>query len=106
MNNPTTLEMITKVRLNDSAPDVGAWLRRIARSVAKARTTGGIRSASPSSRTISGYRLGDAVLHGSFGAGQVMAHWPDGTLVVRFDGETKSRLIWPSLLDRVNSRRR
>jgi hypothetical protein len=104
MNSPATLEMITRVRLNDKTPRVGAWLRSIGRFAAPAKTESRIRSISQSSGTASSYRLGDAVRHNGFGSGRVMAHWPDGTLLIRFDRETKNRLVWPSLLDRINGR--
>jgi len=48
-----------------------------------------------------GYRLGEAVYHGQYGVGQVMAQLPDGRLQIRFDGARKSRMIFPSLINRV-----
>jgi hypothetical protein len=46
------------------------------------------------------YRLGEAVYHGLYGVGQIMAHLPDGRLQIRFDGVRKSRMIFPSLINR------
>jgi hypothetical protein len=46
--------------------------------------------------------LGEAVNHNQWGNGQIMAHWPDGSLLVKFDGAVKNRLVFPTLLDRVN----
>lgn len=98
MNIPAALEIGTKVWSDDKAQSLGTWLRTFARSAVKPRTESRIRSSEASSGVAPGYRLGDSVRHGRFGTGRVIAPWPDGTLLVRFDGEAKSRLIWPSLL--------
>lgn len=50
------------------------------------------------------YRLGEAIYHGRYGAGQVMAHLPDGRLQIRFDGVRETRMIFPSLLDRADNK--
>lgn len=55
------------------------------------------------SRQPAGYRMGEAVFHGRFGIGKVMAQYPDGRLQIRFDDYAKSQLIYPSLLNRVPS---
>lgn len=60
-------------------------------------------SPRPRARTKSRPQLGGAVLHGTYGPGKVMAHWPDGTLLVRFDRLRKSRLVSPSHLGRFRS---
>lgn len=46
------------------------------------------------------YRIGDRVQSGSFGKGVVRAYNPDGTVTVRFDGQIKSRSIFPSFLEK------
>ncbi len=51
-------------------------------------------------------RLGEAVRHSKFGSGQVLAHLPEGTLLIRFDNGAMNRPIWPSFLDRVNGQLR
>ena len=106
MITPSTLEIGTEVRSKIKTHRPVALLRKFARSLARSRTENSIRSSKASSGTGASYHLGQAVHHGQFGTGQVMAHWPDGTLLVRFDSAVKSRLVWPSLLDRVNGRRR
>jgi hypothetical protein len=55
-----------------------------------------------SSAANSRLRLGESVQHSRYGAGRVLAHWADGTVLVRFDGLAKNQLIWPSFLDRAN----
>jgi len=106
MNIPSTLEIRTGVQSKDWIHQLVTTLRMYTRSAAKSRTEKSIRSSKASSGTAPGYRLGEVVQHGQFGTGRVMAHWPDGTLLVRFDSMAKSRLVFPSLLDRVNGRRR
>lgn len=106
MNSPAVLEMITREGLIDKTPRVGAWLRTIARSVSTAEAENSISSNSSAFEAASIYRLGDPVRHGRYGAGMVKAHWPDGTILVRFDREAKSQLVWPSFLDRENGRQR
>jgi len=63
----------------------------------------GSRGASPSSKTK--LQLGEAVRHSRHGLGRVLAHWADGTILVRFDDLAQNQLIWPSFLDRVNGQR-
>ena len=48
------------------------------------------------------YQLGDRVQCGRFGTGVVRAYNPDGTLLVRFTDQPKSRSIFPSLLEKPN----
>ncbi len=106
MITPSTLEIGTEVGSRNRTHRPESLLRTFARSLTKSRSEKGIRSSKPSFRTAQSYRLGEVVHHGKFGTGQVMVHWPDGTLLVRFDGAVKSRLVWPSLLDRMNDQRR
>ncbi|MFQ5922506.1 MAG: hypothetical protein ACE5M4_06645 [Anaerolineales bacterium] len=105
MNTPATLEFGPQVRSNDKTHRPVTSLSMYARSAVKSKTEKSTRSSKASSEPAPSYRLGDAVHHGRFGTGQVMAQWPDGTLLVRFDRAVKSRLVWPSLLDRVNGQR-
>jgi len=63
----------------------------------------GSLGASPSSKTK--LQLGEAVRHSRHGLGRVLAHWADGTILVRFDDLAQNQLIWPSFLDRVNGQR-
>ena len=68
--------------------------------------TNGIGSGEASSAAMPKLRLGENVRHGRHGTGRVLAHWPDGTVLVRFDDMAKNQLIWPSFLDRANGQRR
>jgi hypothetical protein len=99
MNTLSTLEIGTKVWSKDKTQRLVALLRKYARSAARSRTENSIRSGKSSSGTAPSYRLSQTVHHSRFGTGRVMVHWPDGTLLVRFDGAVKSRLVFPSLLD-------
>lgn len=65
-----------------------------------ARESAGRSNASPSAAN-SRPRLGDAVRHSRFGDGQVLANWPDGTVLVRFAKTAKNRLVYPSFLELV-----
>ena len=105
MITPSALEMGTDVRSINKTRRPEPLLRMFARSLAKSRTGNSIRSSKALSGTAPSYRLGEVVQYGQFGTGRVMANWPDGTLLVRFESVVKSRLVSPSLLDRVNSRR-
>lgn len=60
-------------------------------------------SPKPRSRSISRPQPGDAVRHGAYGQGRVLAHWPDGTLLVRFHRMPRSRLVPPSHLGRLRA---
>jgi hypothetical protein len=46
------------------------------------------------------FRLGGRVQHHKFGTGVVRAFNPDGTLLVRFDGQAKSQPVFPTFLGR------
>lgn len=43
--------------------------------------------------------LGAEVRHGGYGVGQVVSHWPDGRILVRFERLGENLLVWPSTLD-------
>jgi hypothetical protein len=83
----------------DKTQHLVAMLRQYARSAARFITENSISSGKGSSGTALSYRLGQIVHHSRFGTGRVVAHWPDGTLLVKFDGAVKNRLVFPSLLD-------
>jgi hypothetical protein len=70
----------------------------------RAATENGKRSREASTAKTK-LQLGDAVRHSRHGVGRVLAHWADGTILVRFDNLTQNQLIWPSFLDRVNGQR-
>ena len=99
MNISMTFEKATGVRASAPTMGLATQLRNFVRSAARSRTENRIGSSRTSSGKAHARLLGDAVHHDQFGSGRVMAHWPDGTLLVRFDGEVKSRLVWPSLLN-------
>lgn len=101
MNTSSTLEMNMELQSNIKTYRPETSLRNFASFIAKSKTAISIRSSNASSKKAQSYRLGEVVHHGHFGSGRVMALWPDGSLLVRFDDAVKSRLIFPSLLDRV-----
>ncbi len=106
MNTPSTLNMSIHMRSNSKTHRPVALGKIFALFGARSKTENSIRSNEASSKAAPSYRLGEDVHHSGFGNGRVMAHWPDGTLLVRFDNAAKNRLVWPSLLDRVNGQRR
>ena len=71
----------------------------------KAVAENGIRSDERSSSANAKLQLGEAVVHSHHGVGRVLAHWADGTILVRFDSLAQNQLIWPSFLDRVSGQR-
>ena len=99
MNIPSILEISNEVRSKDWVYQLAAPLRRLGSSLAKFRMEKGLGFGRASSGIASSYRLGEAVNHDQFGSGRVVSQWPDGRLLVRFDGEVKSRLVFPSILD-------
>jgi hypothetical protein len=99
MNTPSTLEMSMKLQSNFKTYRPITPLRDFARLIVRVKTAISIHPNMVSSGIAVNYRLGEAVHHGQFGSGRVMAHWPDGSLLVRFDGAAKSRLVFPSLLN-------
>ena len=102
MNTTSTLEIRKEVQQDGKLIRLAAQLKMLAQSAVKSVKENSNQLSEASSRTAPSYRLGEAVQHGKFGSGRVMAHWPDGTLLVRFEGMAKSRLVWPSFLDRVD----
>jgi hypothetical protein len=74
------------------------------RSAENSRVRNTKRSSRSSLPANSKLLLGEAVRHSRFGAGQVLAHSPDGTVLVRFEGTAKNVPVWPSFLQRVNGR--
>jgi hypothetical protein len=111
MNVPTSTQMSTELISNEAtfpahsplAIDLGPSERKaVGRSGAKDRKGSGRAPTMPESRL----RSGEVVQHGRHGLGQVLAHWPDGRILIRFDDSPKSQLIWPSFLDRVDGHRR
>jgi hypothetical protein len=96
------MESVSSLELSSNRQSNGAvrLLLAVRKAVASAAASARSRDARPRSASDSSYRLGEAVSHHQFGAGQVLARWPDGSLLVRFDGAVKNRLVWPSLLQR------
>ena len=72
----------------------------------RSRTRSSAGAREPTSAAKSKLRLGEVVRHSRFGRGRVLAHWADGTILVRFDDVANNQLIWPSFLDRVNGHQR
>lgn len=98
MNATSTLELETKLESRLTVRLLGSLRRVLASNLAALVSISGQISIA-SSRKVSGYRLGEKVGHARFGSGQVLAHWPDGRLLIRFDRAARNRLVWPSLLD-------
>jgi hypothetical protein len=99
MNISSTFEKATIVRTSTPTMRLATQLRNYVRSAVRSRTENGFSPSKISSGKAPARCLGDAVHHGQFGSGRVMAHWPDGTLLIRFEGGGKSRLVWPSFLN-------
>ncbi|NIM93350.1 MAG: hypothetical protein GTO18_06530 [Anaerolineales bacterium] len=99
MNSQITLEISPEVQSKDKVHRLVAPLKSSAISLAKSITEKSIQSSKTPTGTKRNYRLGEAVRHGKFGAGQVLGHWPDGRLLIRFDSEVMSRLVFTSLLN-------
>lgn len=99
MNATSTLELGTKLRSHLRARLLASLQKALSGGLAGSNPISRHRSTA-SSRRASDYRLGVKVGHPRFGMGQVLAHWPDGRLLIRFDGAARNRLVWPSLLDR------
>ena len=74
--------------------------------VERSRTDSSNGSRGASSGAKSKLLLGENVRHSRFGTGRVLAHWSDGTVLIRFDDLARNQLIWPSFLDRANGQRR
>ena len=47
------------------------------------------------------FRLGDRVRNSNHGNGVVRAFNPNGSLVVRFEGQNKSKSVFPTFLERA-----
>jgi hypothetical protein len=71
----------------------------VARIAAQLRPATRLKSDRSRSGFAPGYRIGEVVHHGRFGAGRVIAQWPDGRLQVKFADSARTRLIFPSFLD-------
>jgi hypothetical protein len=106
MNTASTLVMGNELQSIAKTQRKAIPSKVFARTSVGSGTEESIRAGKASSGPASGFGLGENVQHGRFGTGRVMSHWPDGRLLVRFDGAVKSRLIFPSLLNRANGRRR
>ncbi len=60
------------------------------------------RSAGSAAPKNTRLQLGDLVRHGRYGSGRVLAHWPDGTVQVRFNRTARNRLVWPAFLESLS----
>lgn len=75
-------------------------------ATARAGLKGLLKSRQPSHPVSdSRLRLGDEVRHGGHGVGQMVSHWPDGRVLVRFNRTGKSLLVWPSFLENSRGQR-
>jgi hypothetical protein len=97
------LELLSKIFTNHTLTPLNSGSRSTEIvPVERSRTESDNGFHGASSAANSKLRLGEIVRHSRYGAGRVLAHWPDGTVLVRFDGLAKNQLIWPSFLDRAN----
>ena len=92
MNAPSALT-ISKGIQSTKAYRLTTLLKTLTVSIAGATKAKNFRS-----NVTPAYRLGETVNHGGFGVGRVMAHWPDGRILIRFDGKARNQLVFPSLL--------
>lgn len=111
MNTLSTAEMTVELLSNDVTHHTRTPLKTDTRSTElksaeRSGTVNGKGSRGASSEAKAKLRLGEAVRHSRYGVGRVLAHWADGTILVRFDNMAKNQLIWPSFLDRANGQRR
>jgi hypothetical protein len=86
-----------EVRLNEKIKDVAGLFQWVS-NWAKGFNDAQCYPASPGKRLQ--YHVSENVQHDRFGAGRVIARWPDGSLLVKFEQEVGNRLVWPSLLAR------
>lgn len=106
MSNPTVLDIKTELRSSDrsfirlSFLKIGANIAQTFGFVRKMAANGS--PSLPNSKP----RIGASVDHSRYGNGKVMAHYPDGTILVRFDNSAKNRRIWLSFLNLANNQRR
>jgi hypothetical protein len=98
MNTPKILKMNVQARTHVSSRRWMNALRKFPTLLITSETMKSIRSRKLTKAKNQNYRLGQVVHHGSFGSGQVMALWPDGRVLVRFDRAAKNQLIFPSFL--------
>jgi hypothetical protein len=102
MNTPSTLTIETNVRLHQNAHRPATLSNILFDAVSRFKATFGAPSSNVVAQRPPGYRISDPVRHTSFGVGRVVSTWPDGRLLVRFDGMGKNRLVFPSVLKRVD----
>jgi hypothetical protein len=99
MNSLSALEMKLDIQTKSIAQKL--FVREISGQVDAQPIKATIHNGNLASSNAPDYRLGEPVYHGRYGVGQVMAHLPDGRLQIRFDGVRKSRMIFPSLINRI-----
>ena len=84
MNSLSAIEMTINIQSKSMAQKL--FERGIADQVGAQPTDVNNRDGYLASRKAPDYHLGESVYHGRYGAGQVMAHLPDGRLQIRFTG--------------------
>ena len=99
MNSLSALEM--KLGMQTKSITRKQFVRETSGQVDAQSTKATIRDSIFAPNNAPDYRLGEPVYHGRYGVGQVMAQLPDGRLQIRFDGVRKSRMIFPSFINRV-----
>ena len=106
MSSSLTIKLDTIVESKDRTVDTDVRRTTETNAIKRSVTDNQPRFNGSSSAMTSKPRLGETVRHSRYGKGRVLAHWPDGTLLIRFGNEAKNRLVSPSLLYRMNGQRR
>lgn len=103
--NTSTLEMGIGAQSQNRTRQAIEMLKEFADFTLRSTTARKIRSSEVSSVKAPCYQIGEAVQHAGYGTGQVIGHWPDGRLQIRFDNMVKSQLVFPTLVNCVNGHR-
>ena len=98
MDHYATHEIKWGTATRKTAQGVGSALHSITRSFVKSL----LRKSHRTGRAAFGKKgricLGASVWHCTYGNGHVLAHWPDGRLLIAFDRMADNQLIFPSML--------
>ena len=98
MNDLSTLELGIGTWVKDAAPRLAAPTKAFFRSVVNSIMERNMRQWRYAAGNVRRYRLGEEVFHSAYGGGRVLAHWPDGRLLIAFDRSASNQLVFPSML--------
>jgi hypothetical protein len=104
MNAQTLLERKSDLRTGRKTGILRALRGEIVRLIGSMSKIASVRWKQFSSRRTETYRLGEAVHHGDFGSGEIVAAWPDGRMLVKFTGRSENLLVFPTLLVKERGR--